>query len=213
MSSNNNKFDELLTQLGTGKWNFIIFFASSYWMMHLAPHVLGGAFLAPKVEYTCQTPEGGYTLTSTVVKDDGTKENYTNQCEYLGNMTREGGGLEPLACMEWQYDNATYVNTLTSEFDLVCSSEYLRATYQSMYMLGTFFGAPITGILADRYGRKTLLCIGSILYSLVAIGTVWLPNFPLILAARFIMGFLHTTGLLTGYILGKKRRFEAKIFI
>ncbi|XP_068227218.1 organic cation transporter protein-like isoform X2 [Palaemon carinicauda] len=197
-----SKFDELLAQLGTGKWNYLCFFAVAYWNMHLVPHTLAGAFLAPKVEYTCHPPEEGYTVTSTVINErDGTIWNDTNQCQFLAKSMDNGEGFVPHVCGSWVYDNSTYTNTITSEFDLVCTNEYLRATYQSMYMFGTFVGAPLNGMLADRFGRKTMLSIGTIFYSLIAIGSSWIPDFSAILVSRFILGLMHPVGLQTGYIL------------
>lgn len=40
-----------------------------------------------------------------------------------------------------------------------------------------------------------------------------LPNFSSILAARFIMGFLHPAGLQAGYILGEKDSLYFSYFI
>ncbi|ROT82355.1 hypothetical protein C7M84_024467 [Penaeus vannamei] len=54
-----NKFDELLSTLGTGKWNLLFFFATTYWNMQLVPHTLGSVFLAPQVQYTCEPPGYG----------------------------------------------------------------------------------------------------------------------------------------------------------
>ncbi|XP_064084806.1 organic cation transporter protein-like isoform X2 [Macrobrachium nipponense] len=197
-----SKFDELLARLGTGRWNYLCFLAVAYWNMHLVPHTLAGAFLAPKVDYTCHLPEEGYTITSTLVNEaDGSRSNDTNHCEYFAKSTDNGGGFVTHPCKSWVYDNSTYTSTITSEFDLICPYNYLRATYQSMYMFGTFVGAPLNGILSDRYGRKTMLSIGTTLFALIAIGSSWIPDFSAILVSRFLLGLLHPVVIQTGYIL------------
>ncbi|XP_042893134.1 organic cation transporter protein-like [Penaeus japonicus] len=187
-----NQFDELLSSLGTGRWNILFFVASSYWSMNPVPHALGSAFFAPPAEYTCEPPE---------YPEGADTYNSTDKCYYLGVYNGTEGEPAPLPCNKWSYNTSTFTNTITMQFDLVCDSEYLRATYQSIYMLGTFVGEPITGILSDRYGRKTMLTCGTILFTIMAIFSSCLPNFSAILAARFILGFLHPAGLQAAYIL------------
>nr|XP_053633558.1 organic cation transporter protein-like [Cherax quadricarinatus] len=196
----NSKFDDLLVQLETGKWNFMFYIATGYWNMCLAPHILGMAFLAPQVDYYCVPPENGYTVTSYSFGLSGKNITSTDNCFYLTNSSG-GGGFVKEGCTSWSYDNTTFTSTLTSQFDLVCSSEYLRATFSSIYMFGTFFGAPINGNLSDRLGRKTTLTVGTLIYFSLAIGSCWITVFYAILVVRFILGLLHPAILQSGYIL------------
>ncbi|KAG0718398.1 Solute carrier family 22 member 8 [Chionoecetes opilio] len=199
MSGSTNKFDGLLTRLGTGRWNLLFFVAVSYWNMHLASNTLSGAYVAPVVKHTCRPPPTGYTLTTTTTAQ-GNNHTTEDHCHYLVNST-EGGGFDSVPCDAWHYDTTTFAFTLTSQFDLVCSSEYLRATYQSLYMFGTLFGAPINGLLSDRFGRKTTLTFGVLTYFALAMASSWLPTLAAVFAFRFVLGFLHPTVIQTGYIL------------
>ena len=56
-----------------------------------------------------------------------------------------------------------------------------------------------------RFGRRPVMVWGSVLYTLVAVLSVWIRSFPLVLAARFILGLGHMTQLKTNYILGEDR--------
>ncbi|XP_045598525.1 organic cation transporter protein isoform X2 [Procambarus clarkii] len=198
----NSKFDDLLAQLGTGKWNFMFFVAIGYWNMHLAPAILSLPFLAPQVDHTCLPPDNGYTVTSYTVDSHGNNITSTDNCNYLANSTSDGGGgFSQVACTAWLYDNSTFTSTLTSQFNLVCSSEYLRATYSSMYMFGTLIGAPINGCLSDRFGRKTMLTVGVLVFFSLSIGACWIPVFSGILGVRFILGLMHPAIMQSGYIL------------
>ena len=49
--------------------------------------------------------------------------------------------------------------TFTSQFDLVCKHAYKVGLSQSVFMSGVLVGAQTYGILADMYGRKTILMI------------------------------------------------------
>ncbi|KAK3882237.1 hypothetical protein Pcinc_013377 [Petrolisthes cinctipes] len=195
-----NKFDDLLATLGTGRWNILVFMSVGYWHMHLVSNVLSGVFVAPAVNHTCIPPDHGYTLTSYTFTPSGKNITTANHCSYYTNETKDGT-FQDKECTDWEYDNSTYSLTLTSQFDLVCSSEYLRATYQSLYMFGTLFGAPINGLVSDRYGRKLTLTLAVLTYFSLAMATSWLTTFASILAFRFILGFLHPAILQSGYIL------------
>ncbi|XP_068202491.1 organic cation transporter protein-like isoform X2 [Palaemon carinicauda] len=211
-----NNFDSILTQLGTGKWNLFYYFALSYWYACVSYHTLGGAFLAPDVGHTCHVPESAIIPKVSLPSDLGAihagspNASYSNSnaedgdessCTYLiqnittGNITEE-------QCTSWDFDNTTFVSTVTSEFELVCDWKFLRATYQSIYMFGILVGAGLNGYMADKYGRKRMITIGATCYSFIAVISAWLPNISTIIVARFLLGTMHPTSLQTGYILG-----------
>ncbi|MPC27523.1 Solute carrier family 22 member 6-A [Portunus trituberculatus] len=96
-----------------------------------------------------------------------------------------------------------------SDFGLVCGMEYLRAAYTSIYMFGVMVGAPLNGLLADKYGRRPTITIGSVVYAVVALASCWLPSLVSVLISRFLLGTLHATILKTGYILGMAREYVA----
>lgn len=108
--------------------------------------------------------------------------------------------VEP--CVEWEFDNSTFGNTITTEFGLVCGRAYLRTIYQSTYMFGSFIAAPIGGILSDKYGRKFIFSIGAVLFFVFSMIACWLPDVSSILVFRFLMGLMHTAAMNAGYILG-----------
>nr|XP_053640648.1 organic cation transporter protein-like [Cherax quadricarinatus] len=137
--SNNSKFDDLLTQLGTSKWNIIYFLAASFWVFMVPPQFISGVYLAPAVNYTCRPPESEEIVQ--ISKDS---------CYYSTNGS-SSVGLEDEPCTEWDFDTSVFTSTLTSEFSLVCKRDHLRATYQSIYMMGTIFSPLLAGYLADRY--------------------------------------------------------------
>ncbi|XP_064102945.1 solute carrier family 22 member 6-like isoform X2 [Macrobrachium nipponense] len=156
--------DELLAELGTGWWDVIHYVVAIFCLSLPASQALGGAFYAPAVDYTCvpTAPSaasetgaeggggGGGGPSSWRLKDPA-PENSTalNRCSYLMENVQTGEVIEE-SCSEWLFDNSTFATTVTSEFQLTCDRAYLRATYQSIYMLGMFIGALISGFAADR---------------------------------------------------------------
>ncbi|XP_042203218.1 organic cation transporter-like protein [Homarus americanus] len=181
--------DRLMTSIGTGSWNIFHFATLSYWFCMTSFHTLGGPFLAPKVNSTCLPLHRHLQQNITLVES----------CSYL--VADHLGEEEEYPCTQWSFDDETFSSTVTSDFSLVCGREYLRATYQSIYMLGIFVAAPLNGVLADRYGRLPMIRVSTVLYTILAVGSCWLPSLWTLLMARFLLGLMHPTSLQTGYIL------------
>ncbi|KAK8731693.1 hypothetical protein OTU49_007421 [Cherax quadricarinatus] len=186
MSGSSSKFDDLLTQLGTGRWNLLYFLTSSYWCLLVPPQFISGVYLAPAINYTCRPPE---SEDSVHVSRDS--------CYYSINKSSLVGVEEEEPCTEWDFDTSVFSTTLTSEFSLVCGREHLRATYQGVYMLGTFLSPLLGGYLADRYGRWKVVMATQVVTVITAISQCFIHSFMFILVLRFFMGSVN---LLTLFI-------------
>lgn len=65
---------------------------------------------------------------------------------------------ERIKCTEWEYDMTDKLgNTWTSEWDLVCDSEYLKNVAEMFFLVGVATGGIISGYLSDKFGRRTML--------------------------------------------------------
>nr|XP_027214876.1 solute carrier family 22 member 15-like [Penaeus vannamei] len=160
----------------------------------------------PRVDYTCRRPEGAHDAAAArsasplfIPAGDNTSEEAKPECSYFV-LNSSSGQVEEEPCVEWDFDNSTFSSTVGTEFQLACGWEYLRSTYQSIYMFGVTIGAPFNGVLADRYGRKMTMAVGFVAYSALAIGSCWIPNLSALLLSRFLMGAVDPTILKTGYI-------------
>ncbi|XP_066954452.1 organic cation transporter protein-like [Macrobrachium rosenbergii] len=193
-----SKSDTLLEELGCGKWNLIVILLIGYWSAQIPAHSLGGTYLTPSLEHSCKIPGDGFPIFTEENENITTVE----ACWYNKNTSE---GVEKVPCTEWDFDNSTFLTTLTSEFQMVCEKEYLRPTFQSVYFIGALTAAPIIGFLSDRYGRKTVMTVGITVYSTLANIICWLPNLPPILAARFILGLMHPTSLAVPYTLAMEQ--------
>ncbi|XP_068225451.1 organic cation transporter protein-like isoform X2 [Palaemon carinicauda] len=174
-----NKFEDLLSTLGTGKWSFLYFICDMYAELLLPAHAMNGVFLAPEVKYTCVPPDQPSVA--------GVSE---DSCMYYVNTTTAEGNTtsQSFACTDWVFDNTTYEWTLTSEFELVCGRAYLRATYQGIQMIATILTCSFLGYFCDRYGRKTMLVVTQVAHSVLCLSVVLSYNFTVILLLRFLQG-------------------------
>jgi MFS transporter, AAHS family, 4-hydroxybenzoate transporter len=58
----------------------------------------------------------------------------------------------------------------------------------SASLFGILLGAPLLGFIGDRYGRKTAIILGSLIYGVSSIAVVGTHNLDQVIALRFITG-------------------------
>ncbi|XP_063852463.1 organic cation transporter protein-like isoform X1 [Scylla paramamosain] len=172
-------FDDLLIHIGTGRWNALYFLANSFMYFMWAIQGLSFVYMAPALDYTCLPPDN-----ATSVSEDS--------CTYVG-ITEHGAEVQE-PCTEWHFDTSIFSNTLTSEFQLVCSRAYLRATYHSIFSFLSVL-CLLWGYLADRYGRKVVVVLTHVPLGVLYIAMSFLPTFSMVLAFRALMGALTNATL------------------
>ncbi len=65
----------------------------------------------------------------------------------------------------------------------------------STYMLGMAIAQPLYGPLADRWGRKPLILLGTALFTLASLGCMLSPSIEWLIACRFLQAFGAAGGL------------------
>ena len=70
----------------------------------------------------------------------------------------------------------------------ISDSPLMQGIAMTTALIGCLVGAMVAGAAADRYGRKPLLMVSAILFTLSAVGTGLFNNFTLFNAARFVGG-------------------------
>lgn len=74
------------------------------------------------------------------------------------------------------------------------SGSTLVSRFITAYLVGLAGGQLLIGPLADRFGRRTLLRLGIVLYAAGAALTIVAPSFTLLLVTRFVWGLGAATG-------------------
>ncbi|XP_043480645.1 carcinine transporter-like [Leptopilina heterotoma] len=118
-------------------------------------------------------------------------------------------------CNQWEYDfNEIPYSTISSELNWVCDKEYLIATIQSLFYVGSVLGNFIFGWISDRYGRiKGLLCCTASGF-IATIVTPSAQSFWSFAICRFFTGFAYDNILMIPLIvvleyLGIRKRAAA----
>lgn len=208
-------FDCLLTTLGIGRWTFLMFSSYISWTLLLPYFSLGGAFYNPTVAHWCRVPEfdnSNWTLEQrlnySIPWEDNGEQLKRSQCRMfvrdyeavaqlpwtpdLVVSQEEESLLETQSCDHWEYDTSVFSSTVSMEWDLVCGKASLSPFFQSFYFFGTAVGEPLLGFLGDRYGRRRIVIVSIVAFTLTATSSALVPLYSLVLAARFVLGIIHT---------------------
>ena len=101
------------------------------------------------------------------------------------------------AYLGWMFDGCeTFATVIVASFivnDLIgpgstARSPYYVSTVLAVTLLSWCIGGLISGILADRYGRRRVLIVSILWYAVFAGLTALAPSFALLLACRFLTG-------------------------
>ena len=65
-----------------------------------------------------------------------------------------------IECDSFVYENVPFTETLTTQYDLVCSGETKRRLLSTFMMLGFLIGSLAGGKMADKYGRRRVIFAG-----------------------------------------------------
>lgn len=74
---------------------------------------------------------------------------------------------DQVKCTAWEYAMDDKLgNTWTSEWNLVCESEYLKNVAEMFFLVGVATGGIISGYLSDKFGRRTMLFLSVVLQTI-----------------------------------------------
>lgn len=104
-----------------GKWQIWVCFVVFLVKFPVAWHQMSIIFLAPPVNFTCAANHS---------------EIFANHCH--------------ANCSSYAYDRSVFKETIISQWDLVCTKEWLKNLTQTIFMLGILVGNMVFGYLSDR---------------------------------------------------------------
>lgn len=70
----------------------------------------------------------------------------------------------------------------------ISDSPLMQGVAMTTALIGCLAGATMAGMLADKYGRKPLLIIAAVFFTVSAVATGWFDDFTLFNIARFVGG-------------------------
>ncbi|XP_060072912.1 organic cation transporter protein-like [Ylistrum balloti] len=105
------------------------------------------------------------------------------------------------ACSSWVYDKSVFINTFTSEHDIVCEDKFKTSHAQTIFFGGVFVGAIGFGSLSDIIGRKKTLYISFWLLLGTTLGVAWAPDFVTFCVLRCLVGASCAGMFMTAFVI------------
>ncbi|XP_067231965.1 solute carrier family 22 member 4-like isoform X1 [Chanodichthys erythropterus] len=107
------------------------------------------------------------------------------------------------ACMDgWEYDKETYISTIVTEWDLVCSDDWRAPLTTSLFFCGVLTGSVISGQMSDRFGRKIVLFVTMGIQTVFTFIQVFSPSWLIFCLLFFIVGMGQISNYVAAFVLG-----------
>ncbi|XP_015189080.1 PREDICTED: organic cation transporter protein [Polistes dominula] len=142
------------------------------------------------------------------------QDNWPVQTPIGSHDLAKAEGVKP--CEGYVYDRTKYKSTTTSEWNLVCDRAWLRATGDSLFMVGVMLGSMIFGALSDKYGRRPIFFLSLVIQLAGGILLAIVPEFISYVIFRLIVGSTTSGVFLVAYVIalemvGPKKRLVAGV--
>ncbi|XP_033741747.1 organic cation transporter protein-like [Pecten maximus] len=195
------KFEEVLGIIGEfGLYQKRIFFLICIPFIFSAFHMVISVFLLGIPKHRCAIP--GYpndtfaiqnpsheALVNRLVPPSTDETLDYAKCDlYDRSYDGDDNSTDQKACSSWVYDKSIFINTFTSDQDIVCEDKLGTSHAQMIFFAGVFVGALVLGSVSDIIGRKKTLCLSFLLLFGTTLGVTWAPDFITFCVLRFFVG-------------------------
>lgn len=196
-----------------GRWQLLITFLLSLYNIPCTWHIFVPTFHAAPRDYWCSPPEHLKNIDPSIWKEYSQPK---GPCSILDlpweNITMEeinsgaANTTKLIDCTKWTFQDS-YINdgidqaSIVSEWNLVCDRATLLSTAEAAFLAGVALGGLVSGILSDRYGRRTTLAIAAILQTIIGISISFVPWFLGYIILRTFLGFVSVSVVFSGFVL------------
>ncbi|XP_047433321.1 uncharacterized protein LOC125003430 [Mugil cephalus] len=199
------KFDNVLLEIdGFGKFQLWLFLIQVISRMTLPCHFLLNNFMAAVPDHHCDISsleDGGVFGNLTYdqklavgipTERDGTPRScqmFSKPQYQLLSGSNSSEDTVTVRCQNgWVYDNSTFKSTLVTEWDLVCERKGMNKATATIFFIGVMIGAPLFGLLSDRFGRRPLLLVSYVSSLTFAVLSAFSTSYVLFVIMRFFTG-------------------------
>ncbi|XP_017013579.1 organic cation transporter protein [Drosophila takahashii] len=213
--------DAILKHLGQfGRFQLIIFVLICLPMMFHAMFSVTYVFTAATVTHRCKIaecdlPDSSYYEPHTEFsipkngKDLDACNRYTNSELPHWNQSvgedicfpRHFTGISE-ACPDNKFVFRDKEVTISNDFGIFCDDEWKLSMVGTINNLGQFFGIPIGGYVADRYGRSFSIALGGILGAVLGVIRSFSPSYGWFLVFEFLDNMTSSTLYSTCFVIG-----------
>ncbi|XP_065298830.1 solute carrier family 22 member 7-like [Dermacentor albipictus] len=192
-----------VTGHGVFQWRMLLFGILS--TLVLLCHALSYRLIARPVDHWCRPPDdlagpdGAWKNVAIPLLPDGSFSQctvYDPPLPHLMNYTRK-----EVLCDAWQYDTTSQQDSIVSQWDLVCDRAWLVPFSSAVYMSGAIMCVPVSGIAADRWGRKPVINAWVATLLVAGVGCVGASSYSLFVTSRFVVSAANSSITVIALIL------------
>uniref|UniRef100_A0A5S6QTM2 MFS domain-containing protein n=1 Tax=Trichuris muris TaxID=70415 RepID=A0A5S6QTM2_TRIMR len=132
---------------------------------------------------------------------DSGSEVYCSYCEIGSADDCSKSNLSRTCDFGYVYDRSDYVSTMTTMYNLVCDRTWMRDLVKSLWMFGVLVGCLTLGALSDRYGRKTIFVVSSLLEVTLASTLPFWNSYYAVAFVIFATGMFGCGVFMTAFII------------
>ncbi|XP_017840801.2 organic cation transporter protein [Drosophila busckii] len=212
--------DAILKHIGQfGRFQLMIFMLICLPMMFHAMFSVTYVFTAGTVVHRCNItecdrPDSRYEepWTQFSIPKRG---NDLDKCTRYGNDKLTNWNHSLNICLAENYDQTSIEScphdsfifrdeevTISNDFGIYCDDEWKLSLVGTINNLGQFFGIPLGGFLADRYGRSFSIALGGILGAVLGIVRSYSPSYVWFLIFEFLDNMTSSTLYSTCFVIG-----------
>ncbi|XP_013421077.1 organic cation transporter protein [Lingula anatina] len=199
------KFEDILLDIGQVGWYqfTLVLVITLGWEMVTAWSMLNLVFVGADPGWSCRDELAG---------------NITISKDIFGQSSASSVslGATQVAPLNWTSPNATTIGcgectsylfnqdftSIVTEWELVCSRDFISDTISSLLMAGVLIGCVVFGQLSDLFGRKKAFFVAVLLTSSTGLGQAFTTSWIQFAGLRFANGVGCGGGLVAGYIYG-----------
>ncbi|XP_068736416.1 solute carrier family 22 member 3-like isoform X1 [Montipora capricornis] len=171
-----------------------IFFPITYQTLIMVFVAFEPPWMCNRQSAACLATEGNSSSSRSLVYSTATKPStlYERRCTELKRT-------------DWKFAEYNLYEgpheTIVNEFDLVCNRAFLAWLANAMLFFGWAIGAIVLGLVADKYGRKSVLFPSIIVVLVVSFAMAFAKVFWIVAVCRFIIGFFEAGCFLSMFVL------------
>ena len=197
-------FDDILVDLGDfGKYQKMTYFLLFLPTIFSAMQKQSWVFLGAKSPHRCRLPEEPHNasfhnpdINLTARIPWRVLDNRPSYC----SMYDEAG--DEVACDDgWVFDRTTFGSSAVMEWQLVCGNKGMRATAQSVFMIGVLIGSYLFGYISDKLGRKLSFFVSVVIMAVFGIASGLVPDYWSFIILRCVVGATTSGVFLVAYVL------------
>lgn len=208
-------YEDLFKYIGDfGRYQKRIYFLLCLTAIPCGFHKLANVFLMAKPDHRCQLPfelsNDTYTLSnhtlSMAYPYDFKNKGYSMCERFDANFTDEYfssnvPATKRIDCDSYIFDDTKYKSSTVIEWSMICGRKGLRATADSLFMVGVLLGSIVFGQMSDKYGRKPVFFASLVLQVIFGVIAGIAQDYITFVLARLIIGATTSGVFLVSYVL------------